>query len=116
MNWRFLCISVLFAVRQVICRVVLKWESIPCEKSTATVYDSVLLTEGESLHLSCSVCKTCEPSLRECKKSFDVGSYLRSRSVRFPFKRKNKTKDDVAVTDLRSRYVVETHMSMLNDI
>ncbi|KAM7539759.1 hypothetical protein Aperf_G00000039789 [Anoplocephala perfoliata] len=56
---------------------VLKWQNYSCALDQPTIYDSALLVEGESLHLSCSVCENCEPKLSECATGFSIQNWLK---------------------------------------
>lgn len=56
---------------------VLKWQNYSCGINQPTIYDSVLLVEGESLHLSCSICERCEPKLSECSTDFSIRNWIK---------------------------------------
>ena len=71
------------------CLPVLKWTEYPCGVNQPTFYDSALVVEDESVHMSCSVCDSCEPNLAECSKDFSFEKAF--RSVRTNAK-KEKTK------------------------
>lgn len=60
------------------CLPVIKWTQYPCGYDSPVVYDSALLVEDESIHLSCSVCSHCEPYLEECKKDFSLRNWMKS--------------------------------------
>ncbi len=81
---------------------VLKWDKYPCNYTAPTIYDSALLVEGESLHLSCSICNYCEPTLAECKSSFDITQWIREAQTKLSIKKRGKIKKR-QVTTLRER-------------
>ena len=85
------------------CLPVIKWKTYPCGYNRPTAYDSALLVEGESLHLSCSVCANCEPNIQECKKDFNIAKWIQFLRT----KTKKKNSGDLYSSDvstIRDRY------------
>lgn len=56
---------------------VIKFQNYSCALDQPTIYDSALLVEGESLHLSCSICENCEPKLSECSTGFSIQNWIK---------------------------------------
>ncbi|VDO00436.1 unnamed protein product [Rodentolepis nana] len=110
MFFRLLLIPLCFCISTT-ALAVLKWQQYPCGLNQRTIYDSVLLVEGESLHLSCSICEQCEPKLTECSPDFSIAKYIKLAKT----SAKLKNFADIEMTDaisirerVRSRlYVTE---------
>ncbi|VDL19730.1 unnamed protein product [Hymenolepis diminuta] len=95
---------------------VLKWQNYSCGINQPTVYDSVLLVEGESLHLSCSICERCEPKLSECSTDFSIRNWIKLSKTNV----KIKNFSEVEVSDassIRERVRARLHIPgiIIND-
>ena len=91
-------IIILLLLENLACLPVIKWTTYPCDHNMPTVHDSALLVEGESLHLSCSVCERCEPNIQECKKDFNLPRWIKSLQTRV----KQKDSGELYATDASS--------------